>query len=189
MNAEVGVKYDVSPSLQLTGALFDLDRTNQRIYTGGNSTLPWPAAPTPRAPRSASTATSPIGGRWRGGYAFTDARITGNLTDSILRGNTVALVPQNAYTLWNRFDLSRQLSVGIGFINHRTPSPCPTGGCVCRAIPASTRASSTTSTRTRASRSTSRTCSTGATSSPAHNNNNIMPGAPRTVRAQLIVRW
>ena len=23
----------------------------------------------------------------------------------------------------------------------------------------------------------------------AHNNNNILPGAPRTVRAQVIVRW
>ncbi|MCV4872041.1 TonB-dependent receptor, partial [Escherichia coli] len=36
VNAEIGVKYEVTPELQLTAALFNLDRTNQPIPDPNN---------------------------------------------------------------------------------------------------------------------------------------------------------
>ncbi|MFX4335918.1 TonB-dependent receptor, partial [Acinetobacter baumannii] len=39
------------------------------------------------------------------------------LSDTILPGNYVGLVPLNSFTLWNKFDIDPRFSVGVGFIN------------------------------------------------------------------------
>ena len=76
-NQEVGVKYDVSPTLQLTGALYNLDRTNQRLADPNNAGLLHPARQATNAKGVEIGANGYVTDWWQvaGGYAFTDARI------------------------------------------------------------------------------------------------------------------
>lgn len=118
VNQEVGVKYDVTPALQLTAALYNLDRTNQRLADPNNAGFFLLSGAT-----NAKGAEIGINGYvtdwWQaaGGYSFTDARITSNTSTTIVAGNTVGLVPFNTFTLWNKFDVTREFSFGIGYIN------------------------------------------------------------------------
>ncbi|AMB45149.1 TonB-dependent siderophore receptor [Methylobacterium sp. AMS5] len=189
-NTEVGVKYDVSPVLQVTGALFNLDRSNQRIPDPNRDGFFLTSGQT-------STQGAEIGANgyltdwWSvaGGYAFTDARITNNLSPTIVAGNFVGLVPLNAFTLWNKFDIDPSFSVGVGFINQshtfatsdqtvRLPSYSRFDLGLFYKISENARAQVNIENLFDRSYIVS-----------AHNNNNILPGAPRTVRAQVIVRW
>ncbi|CAO4143639.1 TonB-dependent siderophore receptor [Methylorubrum thiocyanatum] len=189
-NTEVGVKYDVSPVLQLTGALFNLDRTNQRIADPNRPGFFLTSGQT-------NTQGAEIGANgyvtdwWSiaGGYAFTDARITNRLSDTIVAGNFVGLVPLNSFTLWNKFDIDPSFSVGVGFINQshsfatsdntvRLPSYSRFDLGLFYRISENARAQVNIENLFDRSYIVS-----------AHNNNNILPGAPRTVRAQIIVRW
>lgn len=63
-NAEIGVKYEITPALILTAALFNLDRDNQPIPSSTEAGFSaGPGKTNTRGPRSASPATRPIGGR------------------------------------------------------------------------------------------------------------------------------
>ncbi|WP_253373026.1 MULTISPECIES: TonB-dependent receptor [Methylorubrum] len=189
-NTEVGVKYDVSPVLQITGALFNLDRSNQRIPDPNRAGFFLTSGRT-------NTQGAEIGANgyltdwWSiaGGYAFTDARITSNLSPAIVAGNFVGLVPLNAFTLWNKFDIDPSFSVGVGFINQshtfatsdqtvRLPSYSRFDMGLFYRINENVRAQVNIENLFDRNYIVS-----------AHNNNNILPGAPRTVRAQVIVRW
>lgn len=190
VNTEVGVKYDLSPSLQLTGALFNLDRTNQRIPDPNNAGFFLLSGKT-------NTQGAEIGANgyvtdwWSiaGGYAFTDARIEGNLSNTIVAGNYVGLVPMNAFTLWNKFDINQQLSLGVGFINqsHMFASSDNTVR-----LPGYTRVDLglyyNLNEYTRAQVNIENVFDRNYIIT-AHNNNNILPGAPRLVRFQIVTRF
>ena len=189
-NTEVGVKYDVSPVFQLTGALFNLDRTNQRLNDPNRAGFFFTSGKT-------NTQGAEIGANgyvtdwWSiaGGYAFTDARITNRLSDTILPGNLVGLVPLNSFTVWNKFDIDPHFSVGVGFINqsHTFASSDNTVR-----LPSYSRVDLGLfyrfSEHVRAQVNIENLFDRNYIAT-AHNNNNILPGAPRTVRAQLLVRW
>ncbi|KQO78532.1 TonB-dependent receptor [Methylobacterium sp. Leaf90] len=189
-NTEVGVKYDVSPVLQLTGALFNLDRTNQRIADPNRPGFFLTSGQT-------NTQGAEIGANgyvtdwWSvaGGYAFTDARIANRLSDTIVAGNFVGLVPLNSFTLWNKFDIDPSFSVGVGFIN-QSHSFATSDNTV--RLPSYSRFDLglfyRISENARAQVNIENLFDRNYIVS-AHNNNNILPGAPRTVRAQIIVRW
>ena len=51
------------------------------------------------------------------GYAYTDARITGDLSATVRAGNRVALVPYNQFIIWNRYDFNDMWGVGLGVIS------------------------------------------------------------------------
>ncbi|GJE57920.1 putative TonB-dependent receptor BfrD [Methylobacterium thuringiense] len=190
VNAEVGVKYDVSPVLQLTGALFNLDRTNQRIADPNRAGFFLTSGQT-------STQGAEIGANgyvtdwWSiaGGYAFTDARISNNLSTTIVAGNFVGLVPLNSFTLWNKFDLSREFSVGVGYIN-QSHSFATSDNTI--RLPSYSRfdlglfynLNETTRAQVNIENLFDRKYIVSA-----HNNNNILPGAPRLVRFQIVTRF
>lgn len=119
-NGEIGVKLDVSPVLQLTGALYNLDRFNQRLADPNRAGFFLATGQT-------NTQGAEIGANgyvtewWQvaGGYAFTDATIVsgfGTAAQGVRPGNRVGLVPFNAFTLWNKFDVTPQFSFGVGYI-------------------------------------------------------------------------
>jgi catecholate siderophore receptor len=115
-NYEVGVKWDIVPSFQVTSALYRLDRTNTRsadpndptriIQTGsqrtngcelalnGNLTPPWTIA---------------------GGYAYQHAFVT-SATVSAAAGAQVGQVPRHSISLWNNYRLHSKLSAGLGLL-------------------------------------------------------------------------
>lgn len=116
-NKEVGVKWDVNPKLQATAAIYELNRTNQRL-------------PDPNNPGFfiTSGATNTWGielglsgyvtDKWQvmAGYAYTDARIVSATSTTVVPGNKVGLVPQNTLALWNRYQITPSWGAGIGII-------------------------------------------------------------------------
>jgi catecholate siderophore receptor len=190
VNAEVGVKYDVTPALQLTGALFNLDRTNQRLADPNN-----PGFFLLTGATNAKGAEIGINGYvtdwWQasGGYAFTDAQITSNNSTTVVAGNRVALVPFNTFTLWNKFDVTERFSVGVGFIN-QTHTFASSDNTV--RLPGFSRfdlglfyrISDTVRAQVNIENLFDRRYI-----ATADNNNNITPGAPRLVRFQVIAQF
>ncbi|MFD1121811.1 TonB-dependent receptor [Methylophilus flavus] len=123
-NMEVGVKWDYSPDLALTAAVYKLERnkfavadpanpgTNQVLVDGqevkgveiginGKLTDAWSVA---------------------GGYAYQDAEFTkaqpsANALNVIPAGADVAQVPRHTFSLWNRYDFNEVWGAGLGVIS------------------------------------------------------------------------
>ena len=115
-NYEIGLKWDVVPSLSLTTAVYRLDRTNTRsvdpndptriVQTGsqrtngyelginGNLTQAWTVA---------------------GGYAYQDAFVT-SATVAAKAGAQVGQVPHHTLSLWNNYRIHPRLAAGLGVI-------------------------------------------------------------------------
>ena len=51
-----------------------------------------------------------------GGYAYTDARIIGATSLTIVPGNRVGLVPYNTFSLWNNYQFLPKMGVAVGLI-------------------------------------------------------------------------
>ncbi|MDR7039246.1 catecholate siderophore receptor [Methylobacterium sp. BE186] len=189
-NAEIGVKYDVNPSFQLTGALYNLDRTNQRLADPNRPGFFLLSGRT-------NTQGAEIGANgyvtdwWQvaGGYAFTDARIASDVSTTIVAGNTVGLVPFNTFTLWNKFDVTERFSFGVGFIN-QTHTFASSDNTV--RLPSFSRVDLglfyRVSDTVRAQLNIENLFDRRYIAT-ADGNNNITPGAPRLIRVQLIAQF
>jgi catecholate siderophore receptor len=118
-NYELGVKWDVRPSLALTAAAYRLDRTNTRSTDPNDPT---------RIVQTGSQRTNGfevgILGRitpsWKiaGGYANQDAFVT-SATTAARAGAHVAQVPRHTFSLWNNYQVRPRIGVGLG-VFHRT---------------------------------------------------------------------
>ncbi|MDP4002750.1 TonB-dependent siderophore receptor [Methylobacterium sp. NEAU K] len=189
-NTEVGIKYDVNPRFQLTAAAYNLDRYNQRLADPNNPGFFILSGKT-------NTQGVEIGANgyvtdwWQiaGGYAFTDARIASATSATIVAGNKVGLVPFNAFTLWNKFDVTREFSVGVGVLTYSHTFAASDNTV---RLPGYTRFDLglfyqiNDSVRAQVNIENLFDRRYIAT---ADNNNNITPGAPRTIRAQIIARF
>ncbi|MDX2082593.1 MAG: TonB-dependent siderophore receptor [Rickettsiales bacterium] len=121
-NYEIGAKWDVNPKLNLTAAIFQLDRTNTKsvdpndasryILSGGSRTRGVELG-----------ATGKISDKWQviAGYAYQDAYVTDSyntsLTNSIKKGNQAQLAPRNKFSLWNKYDFTNKFALAIGSIS------------------------------------------------------------------------
>lgn len=111
-NYELGAKWDIRPNLNVTLALFQLDRSN--------ATTPDPANPLATI-NVGKTRTKGVelsfAGRitpeWQvhGGYSYQDAALAGN--DAVRLGQ----VPKHQASLWNRCDFTDRLAAGVGIIH------------------------------------------------------------------------
>jgi len=112
-NVEIGAKWDVTESLALTAAVFNLDRTNVVI--------PDPADPTLSILVKGQTtkgvelsASGRITDAWniQGGYAYQDGKLSAELG-----GARLAQLPENVFSLWNKWDVGKQWGIGLGVIH------------------------------------------------------------------------
>lgn len=119
-NYEVGAKWDVRPGLSLAAAIYQLDRGNTRaagptpgsiVLTGGQ-----------RTQGAEFSASGRITDQWQAtlGYGYTDAVIT-RTTTAAAAGTRVAQVPQHQFSLWNRYQVTKRLGLGVG-IYHQSSS-------------------------------------------------------------------
>lgn len=111
-NYEVGAKWDVQPNLNLTLAVFQLERSN--------ATTPDPSNPvasinvgTTRTQGVELAVTGNITSSWQvhGGYSYQDATLAGN--DSVRLGQ----VPKHQASLWNRYNFNDRFAAGLGIIH------------------------------------------------------------------------
>ena len=118
-NYELGTKWELRHDFALTTAIYQLDRTNTRATDPNDST---------RIVQTGSQRTKGfefgLGGSltaaWTAtaGFAYQDAHIV-SATTAARAGASVAQVPRQSFSLWNKYQLARKLSVGVGIV-HRT---------------------------------------------------------------------
>ena len=51
-----------------------------------------------------------------GGYAYQAGEITATQSATALKGNRLAQLPKHSASLWNRYDISQTLGVGLGIV-------------------------------------------------------------------------
>jgi len=185
-NYEVGAKWEPIAGLLATVAIYQLDRTNTRATDPAN---PQRVVLT-GAQRSRGLELGlerSVTHRWQisAGYALQKAEVT-EPTQACPSGDCeVPLVPRHSFSLWNRYDVSDKLGLGLGLIAG-SKSYASIGNAV--KLPGYARVD--TAMFYELSRGVEAQLNVenlfGADYFPtAHNDNNIAPGAARTVRATL----
>jgi len=125
-NWEIGGKWDLTPQLSATAAVFRLDRSNVKSKD--------PLDPTKlvlsglqRTEGIELGLQGQVTKNWQvyAGYANLDARVLkatgGSATAAAVpAGSIVALVPKNAASLWNRVELGNGWAAGLGLIHQST---------------------------------------------------------------------
>ncbi len=189
VNREVGAKWDVLRALSLNVAAFQLDRTN--------STAPDPSDASRVVQTGAQRSTGveigitgDVTDRWQlaGGWSHQRAEIR-SATTAAKAGATVPLVPRTSVSLWNKVQVAEQLGLGLGVV-HQSRMFAAVDNTV--TLPAFTRTDAamfyTINRVTRLQLNVENVFGTNYYAS-AQGNNNIMPGAPRTVRVSLGLGW
>ncbi|MBP7710324.1 MAG: TonB-dependent siderophore receptor [Rickettsiales bacterium] len=111
---EIGAKWDVSPKLNLSAALFQLDRSNTPTATSGYIELSGQS----RTKGFEFAATGKITNKWQtiASYAFQNAELI-KTAKGYSAGNKVALVPHNSFALWNKYDFTQAWAAGLGVVS------------------------------------------------------------------------
>ncbi len=188
-NYEAGAKLQLPGGLLATAAVYQLDRTNTRATDPAN-----PARTVlTGAQRSRGIELGlerSLTNRWliSGGYALQNAEIS-QTTGAGPKGRKVPLVPRHSFSLWNRYDFTRTIGAGLGVIarskSYATISNAVKLSGYARVdaalyyhLPAGIEAQLNVENLF------------GAHYFPTANaDNNIAPGAPRTVKASLGYRF
>ena len=182
-NYEAGAKWEPVEGLLATAAIYQLDRTNTQARDENDLVVLTGAQ---RSRGIELGLERSISDRWQisAGYALQKARIT-KTTTAAPEGREVPLVPRHTFSLWNRYDVSKALGLGLGVIARsksyasitnqvKLPGYARVDGALYYQLTPNVEAQLNVENIL------------GADYFPtAHNDNNIAPGAPRTVRATL----
>lgn len=186
-NRELGVKWTPTEALELSTAWYRLDRTNSAAPDPANATLLLQTG-AQRTTGMETAVTGAVTSRWNvvGGLAVQRARILSRTT-AARAGASVPLVPRTTLSLWNKVRVTSRTSLGAGVVHQGTRyaaidnsvqlaafTRLDAGLFVSLPLALAMQANVENVLRTRYA----------ATS---HGNNNIMPGAPRTLRLSLSV--
>lgn len=115
-NYEVGVKYAITPKLFATAAIFRLDRTNTTAPSPANDGTVVQTGSS-RVDGVELSLAGAITDFWQAnlGYTYLDGEIRSQ-TSSALAGQRLQQVPENHFSLWNRFDFNAKLGFGLGLV-------------------------------------------------------------------------
>jgi catecholate siderophore receptor len=183
-NYEVGAKWELLEGLLATAAVYKLDRTNTRApgATPGSVVLTG-------AQRSKGVELGlerSVSARWQisAGYALQKAEIT-ETTAAAPAGRKVPLVPRHQFSLWNRYDVTNSVGVGLGLVARSRAYASITNQV---RLPGYTRVDAAAYYRiapgVQGQINVENLIGTDYFST-AHNDNNIAPGAPRTIKGTL----
>jgi catecholate siderophore receptor len=187
-NYEVGAKWNITPDLTGTVAVFRLDRSNTRAAG------PVPGTTVLTGSQQSSGLelglTGRLTSRWQTslGYALTTTEITGTTT-AAPAGRSVAQVPRHQISLWNRYDVRDWLGVGVG-VYHQAKSFTSISNSTI--IPAYTRVDAAlffTFAKGIEGQVNIENLTNTLYFPSAQNDVNISPGAPRNVRLTLSTRF
>lgn len=186
-NYELGAKWDIFPNLNVTATLFQLDRSN--------ATTPDPANPL--------TSINVGKTRTKGlelaltGRVLSDWQVSAGYTyqDGTLRGNEsvrLAQLPKHQFSLWNRYDVSDALGVGLGVIHQSSQFAAIRTSATTTKLPSFTRVDAAlfydVSENVQLQVNVENLFDTDYFAD-AHNNNNITPGAPINGRMTVRVKF
>ncbi len=186
-NYELGAKWDIRPDLNVTLALFRLDRTNATTPDPNNVTTTINIGET-RTKGVELALTGRVTPKWQisGGYTYQDAQLKGN---GFVR---LAQVPEHQFALWNRYDFNRRVGAGLGVVRQSSQYAAIRTASNTTRLPGFTRvdaalffkASEQVEFQVNIENLLDETYF-----SDAHNNNNITPGAPINARFTARVKF
>ena len=133
-NYEVGAKWDIRPDLNVTLAMFQLDRTNATTPDPNNVTATINVGETrTKGLELALTGRSTPNWQMSGGYTYQDAKLRGN---DFVR---LAQVPKHQFALWNRYDFNHSVGVGLGVVHQSSQFAAIRTSATTTRLPAFTR--------------------------------------------------
>ena len=188
-NYEVGAKWEPLQGLLATVAVYQLDRTNTRAADPVTQLTVLTGAQRSRGIELGLERS--ITSRWliSGGYTLQKAKIVSRTTACSTGDCEVPLVPRHSFSLWNRYDLTKQFGVGLGVIARsrsfasisnkvKLPGYARVDGALYYKLPRGVEAQVNVENIF------------GAHYFPtANSDNNIAPGAPRAVKATVGYRF
>jgi catecholate siderophore receptor len=188
-NYEVGAKWEVLDGLLATAALYQLDRSNTRASDPTDPTRTILTGKQRSRGLELGLERS-VTSRWliSAGYTLQKAEIT-ETTAAAPKGREVPLVPRHSISLWNRYELTGQLGVGLGLIA-RSKSYASISNAV--KLPGYARVDAALFYKLPNGIEAQVNAENlfGAHYFPsANNDNNIAPGAPRTIKVALGYRF
>jgi catecholate siderophore receptor len=188
-NYELGAKWEILDGLLATTALYQLDRSNTRA-TDPNDPTRTVLTGAQRSRGLELGLERSVTSRWlvSAGYAFQKAEIT-KTTTAAPKGREVPLVPRHSFSLWNRYDFTPSIGAGLGLIA-RSKSYASISNAV--KLPGYARVDAALFYKTPWGIETQVNVENllGAHYFPTANaDNNIAPGAPRTVKATVGYRF
>jgi catecholate siderophore receptor len=188
-NYELGAKWDIRPDLNVTLALFQLDRTNTTAVNPANP-LTAIRLPGTRTKGVELALTGRVLPNWQvsAGYTYQDSYRSDN------RSVRLGQVPKHQLALWNRYDVNDALGLGLGIVHQssqfaaiRLPAPAVT-----TRLPSFTRVDAAVfydiSDKVQLQANVENLFDTDYFAD-AHNNNNITPGAPINGRVTVRVKF
>ena len=187
-NYEIGAKWEPVEGLLATVAVYRLDRTNTRVVDPADSTR-FLLSGEQRSKGIELGLERSISDDWQisAGYAWQKAEVTERTTacNPDVAKCEVPLVPRHSFSLWSRYDVSKQFGVGFGAIA-RSKSFASIGNTV--KLPGYARFDAALFYEFAKGIEAQLNVENifGADYFPnAHSDNNIAPGAPTNVKAAL----
>ena len=182
---EMGGKWDVAAKLALTAAVYRLDRTNSSakdpldpsriVQTGAQRTSGFELG---------ALGTPATHWQLAAGYSQQGARIV-STTSAAKAGATVPLVPRRTLSVWNRYDFSPAIGAGAGVVEQARSYAAIDNSVILprfRRLDAALFLALIPRVRTQVNVENVGNVRYFPTS---QGNNNILPGAPRTLRVSL----
>ncbi len=188
-NLEAGIKWDIRSDLALTAAAYRLDRDNVIVSQslGSGQTLLVKGQRTEGVEVSLNGQLLP---NWSvmGGYAYQVGEILSR-QDGAQKGNSVAELPRNTFSVWSRYDVTPKFGAAIGVVYRSSMFASVSNSVV---IPDFTRVDAALfaqlTKQVRAQLNVENLFDVKYFAS-VHNDINITPGSPIAVRASLIANF
>ncbi len=185
INRELGFKWDILPALSMSSALYTLDRNN--------SSAPDPRDPTrvlqtgsQRSTGFEANVSGDITAKWNiiAGFANQSAEIV-ERTSASRAGATVPLVPGRSASLWSRYNLNSRFGFALGLIAQSKMYAAIDNTVTLPGFQRTDAALFLAPARHLHVQVNVENAFNVRYFATSHGNNNIMPGAPRTVRVSL----
>ena len=188
-NVEVGAKWDVTAALSASAAIYRLNRSNVVVPGALAGTSVLVDGQTTKGVELDLTGQLTRVWSVMGGYAYQDAKLTADQSATIRSGARLAMVPKHTFSLWNRYDINQQLGAALGVV-YRDSLYTSTSNTV--TLPSFTRVDGALyyrlSKQYRLQLNVENLFDKQYWAS-AHNDNNITPGAPRSVKLSLFASF
>lgn len=185
-NYELGAKWDWSPELALTAAVYELERSNVAIADPNNAGQ-FLLVDGQRTRGLELGLSGNVTTAWSiaGGFAYQQGEITRTQSATVQQGATLAQLPRNTISLWNRYAFNSAWAAGLG-VYKRSDMFTSTDNTV--RLDGYTRLDAalywTVNENLQAQLNVENLLDEDYFAN-AHNNNNITPGGPAAVRALL----
>ena len=118
-NYEIGAKWDILPTFNVQGAIFQLDRDNVLALSDPNNAAS-PVVPIGRQ-RTKGVELSAAGSISKqlsmvAAYTYSDGKFLDNVSGTVLAGNKLPNMPKHSASLWTRFDPTPDFGAAVGVI-------------------------------------------------------------------------